>query len=295
MKIIVKLSICFMILVYFNMMCGCGKKDDTFQVTAKSILSEYDVETKTEGKKKEDTIIKCGERYKLSFDFDFSNIKEVIGNRTIEVTMKVKLGAFENEDNIALLTSSYVQKGVTFEHKSNGIWEAVFELSKKDIPDFSKAYFIIGVDSVKDIDSHKQGQTIAVTFSTKDKKFDINGFTEYQMSFDFEKGTFEFTEEENISLGDINIKVPENCEKITLMIYDSTKTTLYGTENFSNKSFYSNGILSIRLSDYIKEYLGAEEYEKMIALEGNSLYLVIIAEGEDSYQDAFIEMEYFFD
>ena len=171
MKIIVKLSICFMILVYFNMMCGCGKKDDTFQVTAKSILSEYDVETKTEGKKKEDTIIKCGERYKLSFDFDFSNIKEVIGNRTIEVTMKVKLGAFENEDNIALLTSSYVQKGVTFEHKSNGIWEAVFELSKKDIPDFSKAYFIIGVDSVKDIDSHKQGQTIAVTFSTKDKKF----------------------------------------------------------------------------------------------------------------------------
>lgn len=295
MKTIVKISICFMVLICLNIPCGCGKKEDTFQVTAKSILSEYDVETKTEGKKKADNIIKCGERYKLSFDFDFSNIKEVIGNRTVEVTMQVKLGAFENEDNIELLTSSYVQKGVTFEHKSDGIWEAVFELSKKNIPDFTKAYFIIGVDSVKDIDSHKQGQAIAVTFSTKDKKFDINGFTEYQMSFNFEKGTFEFTEEANISLGDINIKVPENCEKITLMIYDSTKTTLYGTENFSNKSFYGNGILSIRLSDYMKEYLGEEEYEKMIAIEGNSLYLVIIAEGEESYQDAFIEMEYFFD
>ncbi len=294
MKIISKALFAVMFFMCINLICGCGKEKETIQATAQYTLMEYDLESKKEGNQITNEVVECGKDYKLSFDFDFGDLKKVIGKKKIEVTMQVQLGIFDNDANVQLFAEGKETKDFKCEKLEDGLWEVKFKISHKKLPDFSKLYFVLNVDSLEE-ESAALGDVITVTFPEEKYPIKIDKqLTEYQIPLQLKKGVFEFTREGNVGEGNIIIKVPDNCKEVTLMIYkDASKTELCGIQRFGEESFFGN-MLAVMLSDYIVEYVGKEKYEDLTSSDSPSVYLQIIAEGGESYQNAVVDMEYEF-
>lgn len=310
-KLFLSLCVIFLVLGVCSM-SGCGK-DKTLRVTATSKLSEYDVSTHTTGQTVENKMICCGERYKLSFDFDFTNIEEVLKkDEKLNVAMIVKLGVYENEDNKALLQSRYIPDGINFSSIAPGVWKANFVLSKDDIPDFQKGYFIIGIDSLGLKDNFEEGDysEISVNFELtdeeekEDKEFKFGGSDEYIASLLPSKGNFKFTQKDNVvtqigaeaKQNNMTIFIPSKCDEITIEFYeDASKARIYGTEKFdssSDKAAFENNELSIILGKYVENFLGSAKYNEMLSVGKIPVYLVITAIGGNNYNDAVIEMSF---
>ena len=233
--IILLVLICSCLIFTFTLV-GCNEKL-TIEASVTNSLYEYDVDNQKTGNKVDDLVIEIGKRYKLEFDIKFENLEEKLEKKELTVTMSVKLGSYENEDNINLLNSGYGSSGgLNFQSVSDsGSWEANFILTSSSQPEFNNSYFIVGVDSIG-LDSEDVMQPVSIKFFVKDKDgyvFNLNSANEYFLTLNTKKGQYQFSESDikpAILGNNYVVKVPAACQKIKVALYlmaDNKMTFVY--------------------------------------------------------------------
>lgn len=270
--------------------------DKLFLITPEVKLYDYDVTNHTStGTEIENKTIKVGERYKLVFDFDFTNKEAIVGNGSVTTTINITLGDYENEDNKAHLTSdNKVDGGLGYSSKSGGSWESSFVISKSGgLPDFTQSYFIVGIDS---LGSGSTLQPVKVNFSATGYGFSISGVQTYTLSLATIKGDLDFSESDIIkqigsgaAKNNVLISVPIQSAQVDITFYENnSKESQYGVKTYTSESFTENK-LYIDLSIVMNEYLGEELFYNKLLAGDFSVYLKIVVKGSNNYNDAIVE------
>ena len=262
MKKYIKKFICYTLCLFFLFgFASCGGSDTgtqssdktpnfskTISTTINHSLYKYiDIDNYiVDTNKKSDTTIECKERYKLVFNVEFNeaHLKKYIRNKGLEVNVVVKLGDYENDENINYLNSREQEDGGGLDIKSDGaqgqgVYKAQFNLKKNKEDNttvWENSYFIVGIDTLKN--GANVSQPIEISFISDDETigFLINNQTTYSLTLNPVKGNFNWGENnisEEIGMSakknNITIAIPEYCNNITLIFWkDSNKKQKYG-------------------------------------------------------------------
>lgn len=297
MRIVQKILASLIAVISMSFVCGCGGGSDnegikgTIQVAGEYTISEFDMETGTIGNEVTNNTVKCGKNYILRFDFDFKNLEEVAGDSIISTMLQVQLGVFDNDMNLWLYDyGEESRERGDFHRIEDGLWEVDFDFSSTLLPDFSQFCFILSVDSWKE-EMVNLGEIIAFSFISEVCQFKINGLNEMQIPLSVEKGTFDFTEENNVTTGHVVVKVPENCKKINVIIYeDEEHTQRRGVQTYFGDSFYGDALV-VTIDEETIEYIKKGKTLNQEGTEEFVIYLEIVAEGGDSYENAIVNTE----
>jgi hypothetical protein len=273
-------------------------------------LYEYDKTTETAGNQLSNTNIECGNRYKLVFDVAFSNLSSEIGSSNVNITMTVSMGDYDNNDNSEHLLSAQQKNdgGLHFNNEGNGIYTTSFNLSTNSAVDFTKTYFIVGIDTLG-VSTAVNYESIGVSFAVdgSSRKVYINSANSYNLDLAPVKGTLSFTEANitkeigvNYARDNMTIAIPNKCGEIDIAFYnDAEKTARYGTEVYTEKTnadAFNAGSLNVDLGAIIKGYIGEAKYEQETSGDNTfTVYIEITAVGGKNYNDVSILKSYIFE
>lgn len=287
---------------------GVGTGDTfTIPVYMNVKVEEYEVETNQVGSIVENQIY-CGERYKMTLDGSVYG-RDEFSTREIELEINVSF----NQGDAKLTELYYVGDNFVESDSKPGVYTAVVKISKNTDLDFSKGYFVLGVDEINKTERSATQQIIVelkenLPEDSKDKvQLKINNALEEKLTnyVTVLKGDFEFSEEKNVRYGigreveETTVKfvdIPEQCQGITVAFYDDKKRQIhYGTTEILLAKQGENTI-AVVLADYVKKYKGGEdEFEEMLSNGSKTFYLTVTALGGDSYHDVSFDMEYTFE
>lgn len=315
-KKIFRILLCGMLCLCCLLTTGCGDSDIKVNVSCE--LYDYDSPTNTASDEAlNPRSIECGRRYKLLFKYSFEN--DTLPSKAITATLSVTLGKYDTSENKLLQanwkTSDGGDKGslTMSETKENsGTWEGSIRLDKDSSNDEFSTYFIIGIDSLGDVDnasgSDVEEQPITLSFKDSAPKdphtFYIYGFSEtFSCGVQPIKGDLDFTYEDNISknigesaqINSIVIAKPDVCGEVSVKFYkDETKYEKYGELTIDETEF-DNESITVSISDNMLSYLGQTRYDNLLSSEGGgTVYLYIVAAGGTNYNDGVIEFTFNF-
>ena len=292
---------------------GYDSKDELADIktTVSYKLFEYDPINNITGNEVTDRSIKAHKRYKLIFDADFSESDWAsLGNGKLNTKITVKMGDFENEENRAHLTSKTQidANGYDFTDKGNGVWEASLSLKKNSasIP-LENTYFIVGIDSLGNGTNSVDYQPVSISFSSESRSFDINGTSKFSLTLIPIKNDYVWNENNlsvNVGAGatknNVEITIPKYCNEINLVYWkDETKSKKYGIVELISDDYkeqFSQGKITIILSDYLKEFAGIQKWNDETA-DGKKfdVYIEYIAVGGINFNDASFGVQYSLD
>ena len=248
--------------------------------------------------------VKCGLRYKITFDVGiFKDDAKKLPENGTDVTVTVKMGDFENDDNIKNITTTKGEAGggVHLEYKQRGLYKGSLNLANNSYNiDFTSTFLIVGVDSLVGTSGGQVNNQVSVSFESTEYNFFVKNSRSYSLDLIPVKGDYQFNKDNIVDLvgvsyykHDQNIVFPKGCKTVKVELFDDeSMSKTYGYKEFARLEYGDTS--KINLATIAKEFLGTAKYEEMEADGGFDLYIKYTAVGGTNYNDASIVIKHNF-